>query len=338
MLQVAPQPDWLRHLHTPVCTPAAPPRPASSCLQCQRLQDFHHHQHNRGLPGGNLCGLPSDQVSAPLAPAGKAAPSCDWLAGSPGMPTPVAASPVCDLARLIIRSVRPLRPPAPPRCSILFVLLLAVPSLIGKAINAPVLLYAYGGKAVRSGGGAIRKGGGAMKRGGRAVAEAITGGADSGVLDTFASAKSTLPPAPSALSAMEEAVSAEDQAAAAAAEQDEQAAAAAGAAGAAASAEQQAAPHLGRQPSKQQVVPQTGGASSAAVVWLVWAFALYIAAVALLAVGTVSGLVCWHQCRYWWWSRRSARAAACPSAAARTQVEFCRLPGEPRCGRTYSYA
>ena len=206
-----------------------------------------------------------------------------------------------------------------------------MPSLVSKAINAPVLLYAYGDKAVRSGGGAIRKGGGAIKRGGRAVAEAITG-ADSGVLDTFASAKSTLPPAPSALSAMEEAVPAEEQAAAAAAEQEEQAATAAGAAGAAAKAEQQAAPHLEGNPSKQQVVPQMGGTSSATVVWLVWAFALYIAAVALLAVGTV---------REVGWARAlllveqaGLQAGRLPAHLRWLQVELRRLPEEPRCGLT----
>ena len=195
-----------------------------------------------------------------------------------------------------------------------------MPSLVSKAINAPVLLYAYGDKAVRSGGGAIRKGGGAIKRGGRAVAEAITG-ADSGVLDTFASAKSTLPPAPSALSAMEEAVPAEEQAAAAAAEQEEQAATAAG-----------AAPHLEGNPSKQQVVPQMGGTSSATVVWLVWAFALYIAAVALLAVGTV---------REVGWARAlllveqaGLQAGRLPAHLRWLQVELRRLPEEPRCGLT----
>ena len=201
--------------------------------------------------------------------------------------------------------------PPPPRCSILFVLLMAVPSIVSKAINAPVLLYAYGGKAVRSGGGAIR-------RGGRAVAEAITGGQDSGPLDTLSSAKSALPPAPSALSAMEEAVPAGEQqvaAAAPAAEEKGQAGAAAAAAAAAADAAgkvaQQAAPPLGGKPSKQVVVPDTGGTSSTTVVWLVWAFALYIAAVALLAIGTVRGWVgwCWLAASCWQAGRQAGRQA-----------------------------
>jgi hypothetical protein len=175
-----------------------------------------------------------------------------WLGFPAGC---LAARPACPIFLL----------PGCPSCSAIFILLLAIPSLASRTMNAPQYLVAVGG-------GAVRK-----------VADKLgaEGRRASGRADAAEGEGPTLGAAPSA----EAAPAADEDGKPNMSPLNKVGAAAFGYAAAAVAAMARKRPHSQRQ--YDVVLPPDPGTSKAKLLWLIWAWALWTAAVVLVVLGAV---------------------------------------------------